>query len=215
MARSESAGTPVNNRLRSPCLMRSVCIWCSSLALSANAVLGATAQPNKPAPKNRDLEQSLFFDARPSAPDQSLAKFSEKKADAEAAFMQGLILEEDGDYDSALEAYTKSLQLDPGGNPQIAVRVANEYVKRENIPAALDLLKDLVKVRPDEIQAFLNLADIYLQQLGKPDLALPYAEQALRLAPDRLAPYQTLFEINFALNRNKIAAAILLRAQKF
>jgi len=104
--------------------------------------LGATAQPNKPAPKNRDPDQSLFFDARPSTPDQSLSKSSEKKADAEAAFMQGLILEEDGDYDSALEAYTKSLQLDPGGNPQIAIRVANEYVKREEVPTALDLLKD-------------------------------------------------------------------------
>jgi tetratricopeptide (TPR) repeat protein len=214
MARSESAGIPMNNRLRSSCLVRPFCLCFSGLALSASVALGTAAQPNKPALKNRDLEQSLFFDARPSAPDQALAKPSEKKADAEAAFMQGLILEEEGDYDSALEAYTKSLQLDPGGNPQIAIRVANEYVKRENIPSALDLLKDLVKVRPDEIQAFLNLADIYLQQLGKPDLALPYAEQALRLAPDRLAPYQTLFEINFALNRKKNAEAILQRAQK-
>jgi tetratricopeptide (TPR) repeat protein len=214
MARSESAGIPMNNRLRSSCLVRPFCLCFSGLALSASVALGTAAQPNKPALKNRDLEQSLFFDARPSAPDQALANPSEKKADAEAAFMQGLILEEEGDYDSALEAYTKSLQLDPGGNPQIAIRVANEYVKRENIPSALDLLKDLVKVRPDEIQAFLNLADIYLQQLKKPDLALPYAEQALRLAPDRLAPYQTLFEINFALNRKKNAEAILQRAQK-
>src|SRR5207253_643135 len=63
-------------------------------------------------------------------------------------------------------------------------------------------------------QAFLNLADIYLQQLRKPDLALPYAEQALRLALDRLAPYQTLFDINFALNRKKNAEVILQRAQK-
>jgi tetratricopeptide (TPR) repeat protein len=178
------------------------------------AAFGAIAQANTVSPKNRDLEQSLFFDVRPSAPDQSLSKPSEKKADAEAAFMQGLILEEDGDYDSALEAYTKSLQLDPGGDPQIAIRVANEYVKREEIPSAIDLLKDLIKVRPDEVQAFLNLADIYLQQLRKPDLALPYAEQASRLAPNRLAAYQALFEVYFALNRKKSAEAVLQRAQK-
>src|ERR1700730_2308725 len=175
MARSESAGTPVNNRLRSPCLVRSFCLWCSSLALTAGAVLGATAQPNKPAPKNRDPDQSLFFDTRPSTPDQSLSKSSEKKADAEAAFMQGLILEEDGDYDSALEAYTKSLQLDTGGNPQIAIRGGNEYVKSEQVPASPHRLKDLNKACPDELQALLTLADIYLQSLGKPDLALPYA----------------------------------------
>ena len=218
MARSESAGIAVSERLRSFCLVNQICDWSSSiaigLALVTGAISGATAQTNKAPPKNRDLEQSLFFDVRPSAPDQSLAKASEKKADAEAAFMQGLILEEDGEYDSALEAYTKSLQLDPGGNPQIAIRVANEYVKRENIPAALDLLKDLIKVRPDEVQAFLNLADIYLQQLRKPELALPFAEQALRLAPDRLAAYQTLFETYFSLNRKKNAESILQRAQK-
>jgi tetratricopeptide (TPR) repeat protein len=214
MTGSESASIPMNNRLRSSCSVHSFYLWCSSLALAASVAWDATAQTSKPTPKNRDLEQSLFFDVRPSAPDQSLSKFSERKADAEAAFMQGLILEEDGDYDSALTAYTKSLQLDPGGNPQIAIRVANEYVKREDFPSALDLLKDLVKVRPDQVQALLNLADIYLQRLGKADLALPYAEQALRLAPDRLAPYQAMFEINFALNRKKNAEAILQRAQK-
>jgi tetratricopeptide (TPR) repeat protein len=220
MARSESAGIAVSGLLRALCLVDQLCDWSWSrrvvigLALVTSAISGATAQTNKAPPKNRDLEQSLFFDVRPSAPDQSLSKASEKKADAEAAFMLGLILEEDGEYDSALDAYTKSLQLDPGGNPQIAIRVANEYAKREDIPAALDLLKDLIKVRPDEVQAFLNLANVYLQQLKKPDLALPFAEQALRLAPDRLAAYQTLFEVYFSLNRKKNAEAILQRAQK-
>ena len=184
------------------------------LVLITSAALGATGQPNKVPPKNRDLEESLFFDIRPSAPDQALSKPAEKKADAQAAFMQGLVFEEDGDYDSALESYTKSLQLDPGGNPAVAIRVANEYIKRGEIPSALDLLKDLIKVRPDEVQGFLNLADIYLQQLRKPDLALPFAEQALRLAPDRLTAYQTLFEIYFALNRKKSAETVLQRAQK-
>jgi tetratricopeptide (TPR) repeat protein len=221
MARSESASIPVRRRLRSLGLVhhlytsrRISVLGACALVLVASAAPGADVPASKAPAKNRDVEQSLFFDVRPSAPDQSLSKASERKADAEAAFMQGLILEEDGDYDSALDAYTKSLQLDPGGDPQIAIRVANEYVKREEIPSALDLLKDLVKVRPDEVQAFLNLADIYLRQLRKPDLALPYAEQALRLAPDRLAAYQTLFEVYLTLNRKKAAEAVLQRAQK-
>jgi tetratricopeptide (TPR) repeat protein len=208
MVRSESAGGSVSNGLRSLGLGA----W--ALMLTVSSAWAASVPANKTPAKNSDLEQSLFFDVRPSTPDQSLVKTSEKKADAEAAYMEGLILEEEGDYDSALDSYTKSLQLDPGGNPQIAIRVANEYIKREEIPSALDLLKDLIKVRPDEIQAFLNLADIYLQQLGKPDLALPYAEQALRLAPDRLSAYQTTFQVYFALNRKKSAEAVLQRAQK-
>jgi tetratricopeptide (TPR) repeat protein len=192
---------------------------CSSLgayllAFMTSAGLGAPVTANKTPPKNRDLEQGVIFDVHPSTPEQSLTKPFEQKADAEAAFMEGLILEDEGDYDAALESYTKSLQLDPGGNPQIAIRVANEHIKREEIPPAVDLLKDLIKARPGEVQAFLNLADIYLQQLRKPDLALPYAEQALRLAPDRLAVYQTVFEVYLALNRKKNAEATLQRAQR-
>jgi tetratricopeptide (TPR) repeat protein len=208
MSLSGSAFAWVGRRFRSSALIA------SSLTLMTSAGLGTSVPVNKMPLKYRYPEESVIFDLRASTPEQSLARPSEKKADAEAAFMEGLILEDEGDYDSALESYTRSLQLDPGGNPQIAIRVANEHIKREEIPPALDLLKDLIKARPEEVQGFLNLADIYLQQLRKPDLALPYAEQALRLAPDRLTAYQSVFEVYLALNRKKNAESILQRAQK-
>jgi tetratricopeptide (TPR) repeat protein len=208
MSLSGSAFAWVGRRFRSSALVA------SSLTLMTSAGLGTSVPVNKMPLKYRYPEESVIFDLRASTPEQSLARPSEKKADAEAAFMEGLILEDEGDYDSALESYTRSLQLDPGGNPQIAIRVANEHIKREEIPPALDLLKDLIKARPEEVQGFLNLADIYLQQLRKPDLALPYAEQALRLAPDRLTAYQSVFEVYLALNRKKNAESILQRAQK-
>ncbi len=100
--------------------------------------------------------------------------------------MEGLLLEEEGDYEEALTAYTRSLQLDPGGNPQLAVRVAHDYAKRGDVANGIDVLKDLAKARPNEPLAYLNLAYFYLKQLKKPELAVKYAEQAVRSRSEEL-----------------------------
>ena len=76
--------------------------------------------------------------------------------------MEGLLLEEQGDYEDALAAYTRSLQLDPGGNPQLAVRIAHDYAKRGDVANGIDLLKDLAKIRPNESAAYLTLSVPYI-----------------------------------------------------
>ena len=96
-----------------------------------------------PTPRYRSLEDTFYSDIRPATPEQQLAKSLEKKADAQASYMEGLLLEEEGDYEEALAAYTRSLQLDPGGNPQLAVRVAHDYAKRGDVANGIDVLKDL------------------------------------------------------------------------
>ena len=134
-----------------------------------------------PSPRYQSLEDTFYSDIRPATPQQQLPKSLEKKADAQAAYMEGLLLEEEGDYEEALAAYTRSLQLDPGGNPQLAVRIAHDYAKRGDIANGIDVLKDLAKARPNEPVAYLNLAYFYLKQLKKPELAVKYAEQAVRV----------------------------------
>jgi tetratricopeptide (TPR) repeat protein len=165
-------------------------------------------------PKYRSLEDTFYSDIRPATPDQLLPKSLEKKADAQAAFMEGLLLEEEGDYEAALGAYSRSLQLDPGGNPQLAVRIAHDYAKRGDVANGIDLLKDLAKARPRELLAYLNLAYFYLKQLKKPELAVKYAEQAVEVDPNNFTGYQTLFEVYLALNQKKEAEATLIKAQK-
>jgi tetratricopeptide (TPR) repeat protein len=179
---------------------------------------GAWAAPNTVPPKSvfklRNPDENVFSDLRPPAPDLELAKTTENKADAEAAFIQALLLEDEGDNDGALAAYTKALQLDPGADPDLAIRVAGEYANRDEIPNGIDLLKDLVKARPNDVQGLLALTDLYLRRLKKPYLAVSYAEQAIRIAPNQLDTYQSLFEVYLALKRKKDAEAILLRAEK-
>jgi tetratricopeptide (TPR) repeat protein len=198
--------------LRVPIGWFALTLLCFALAQGAWAAPDAT--PTKPAFKLRNPDENIFSDLRPAAPDLGLAKTTESKADAEAAFIQALLLEDDGDNDGALAAYTKALQLDPGADPDLAIRVAGEYANRDEIPNGIDVLKDLVKARPNEVQGLLALSDLYLRRLKKPYLAVSYAEQALKIAPNQLNTYQTLFEVYLALKRKKDAEAVLLRAQK-
>jgi tetratricopeptide (TPR) repeat protein len=165
-------------------------------------------------PKYRSLEDTFYSDIRPATPEQQLPKSLEKKADAQASYMEGLLLEEEGDYEDALAAYSRSLQLDPGGNPQLAVRIAHDYAKRGDIANGIDVLKDLAKARPREPLAYLNLAYFYLKQLKKPELAVKYAEQAVEIDPKNFAGYQMLFEVYMALKRKKDAESTLIKAQK-
>jgi tetratricopeptide (TPR) repeat protein len=185
-----------------------------SFALAHGTWAAPDAAPAKLALKLRNPDENIFSDLRPGAPDLGLAKTTENKADAEAAFIQALLLEDEGDNDGALAAYTKALQLDPGADPDLAIRVAGEYANRDEIPNGIDVLKDLVKARPNEVQGLLALSDLYLRRLKKPYLAVSYAEQALKIAPNQLNTYQTLFEIYLALKRKKDAEAVLLRAAK-
>ena len=199
-------------------LLRVATGWIAPTLLSFALAQGASSAPDaalpKPAFKLRDPDENVFSDLRPGAPDLGLAKTTESKADAEAAFIQALLLEDEGDTDGALAAYTKALQLDPGADPDLAIRVASEYANRDEIPNGIDVLKDLVKVRPNEVEGLLALSDLYLHRLKKPYLAVSYAEQALKIAPNQLNTYQTLFEVYLALKRKKDAEAVLLRAEK-
>ena len=165
-------------------------------------------------PIGRNLEESFYLDIRPAGPDQQLSKPLEKKADAQAAYMEGLLLEEQGDYEAALAAYSRCLQLDPGGNPQLAVRIAHDYAKRGDLAGGIDLLKDLAKARPDEPIAYLNLAYFYLNQLRKPNLALKYAQKVVEVDPQNFPGYEMLFDVYIALKQQKDAEATLQRAAK-
>src|ERR1700674_4908475 len=174
----------------------------------------AVASKADSVPRYRSLEDTFYSDIRSAAPDQQLPKSLEKKADAQASYMEGLLLEEEGDYEEALARDTRPLRLDPGGNPQFVVPIAHDYAKGGDIANGIDVLKDLAKARPREPLAYLNLAYFYLKQLKKPELAVKYAEQAVEVDPKNFAGYQMLFEVYMALKRKKDAESTLIKAQK-
>jgi tetratricopeptide (TPR) repeat protein len=182
-------------------------VFCSSATY-------ASAPTPRPPGRVRSFEQVFGVDIRSATPDQALTPNLEQKAEAEAAYMEGVALEDEGDLEGAFDAYNNALRLDPGGDPALAVRMANEFAKRDDVPTGINILKDLAKARPDDADAFIGLANFYFDLLKKPALAVGYAEQAMRLSGTNLDVYESLFNIYVALHRRHDAEALLQRAQK-
>ena len=121
--------------------------------------------------------------------------------------------EDNAETDKAFEGYKKTLNLDPG-NTDLAIRVAGELARRDDVIGGINLLKDSIKAAPRQPLPYLALAQIYSKYLHKSDLAIKFAATALELEPDELAPYFVLYELYTAGNQTKNASQLLDRAMK-
>ena len=81
------------------------------------------------------------------AKDLLLPVEEEKKSDALASFVDGLIAEENADGDRALEAFQKVLNLDPSYT-ELAVKVADQQARRGDVDQGIGTLKDAIKASP-------------------------------------------------------------------
>ncbi|HEY3897144.1 MAG TPA: tetratricopeptide repeat protein [Chthoniobacter sp.] len=159
-----------------------------------------------------------FADAFPSpprhvAPDLLLTKDEERKADALAAFSQGLVAEDNAEQEKMVEAYRKALELDPT-YAELAVKLAYELARRDDPSGGVQILKDTIKAAPKEAVPYIYLSQLYAKDLKKPEVGLKYAEQALALAPDNFAAYLAVYEIDVAMGQTKKAEQLLDRAAK-
>ncbi len=119
----------------------------------------------------------------------------------------------DGESEKALAAFQRVLNIDPG-EIDLATRVAYLLTQQGDYPRAIDILKDAVKAQPKEPEPYLQLAYIYAKYLKKMDPAIEYAEQAIKLAPNDIAGYQRLAEVQLAAREHKGAMRTLDRAAK-
>ncbi len=147
----------------------------------------------------------------PAAPDMLLTKEEERKAEAFAAFTQGVLAEDTSDNDAALAAYRRSLELDPA-NTELAARVA--FMLRDDPSTAIQILKDTIKAAPKEPLPLVYLSQIYSKKLKKADLALKYAEQALALDENYLPAYRAVFGLLSGQHQVAKAEQLLQRAAK-
>ena len=185
----------------------------------------APATPAAPTPKPHRApangsgapppETAVVFDDayRPPAKDLLLGLDGERKAEAVARFMHGLMLEDTADADKAEDEYLKALNLDPG-NADLSVKVAWDDLRRGDTPAAINLLKDTIKAAPKQSQPYIALAYLYFNNLNKPDLAQKYVQQALDIDPNNILAYEYLKEIYKATNQAAKIPALLERAAK-
>ncbi len=150
---------------------------------------------------------------RPPAKDLLLNADGEHKAEADARFINGLLLEEVAETDRATEEYGKALALDPA-NVELAIKVAWEYLRRGDTPGAVDLLRNTAKAAPKSARIPLALANIYYNNLNKVDQALKYSQQALELDPANISCYEYLRDLYKATGQAQKIPALLDRAAK-
>src|SRR5438876_1302963 len=147
------------------------------------------------------------------ASDLALRAGGERKAGALTHFVEGMVFEENGELDRALEAYRKVLNVDPG-QAQLAARVAGLLIQDDDFPQAIDVLKDAIKANPNNAEPYQQLAFIYARYLKKTDQAIDYANRAIALNPADVEAYQRLVEIEIAAGQEKKALEALDRATK-
>jgi len=184
---------------------------------TASAMSARGPRPSPPpirsAPAGTKIErQDDSFSLKP-APDLALRPEGERKAGAFAHFVEGMVFEEAGEMDKALEAYRKVLNVDPGQS-KLASRVAVLLIQQEDFPQAIDVLKDAIKANPSDAEPYHQLAFIYAKYLKKTDQAVDYANRAIALNPRDIEAYQRLCEIELAAGHEQKALDALERATK-
>ena len=192
-------------------------VFTLAIFVAANIAYGQApkATPAKTARSHRSKQvarQDDSINPKP-VPDLALRAQGAHKADALAHFVQGMAFEENGEMDRALEAYRKVLDVDPGQS-QLAARVAALLIQQEDFPQAIDVLKDAIKVNPNNAEPYQQLAFVYWRYLKRTDQAIDYANRAIALNPQDVEGYQRLVEIELAAGQEKKALEVLDRAAK-
>ena len=168
---------------------------------------GASATP---APESAVVYDDAYH---PPAKDLLLGLDGERKAEAVARFMHGLMLEDSNGAEEPMAEYLKSLALDPA-NVELSVSVSQDYLRRGDVPAAISLLKDTIKAAPKSAEPELALAYVYFTSQNKSDAALKAAAQALELDPNNVLAYVYLRIIYLATDQSAKIPPLLERAAK-
>jgi tetratricopeptide (TPR) repeat protein len=208
-SKRKTAATPVPKSAATPKaeVKKSV----SSTPSPVRRVLPSTPEPEASDP----LAEGEFADAHPgnnaAAPDLALHEQGARKAEALAWWAQATLAGDAAETDVEIAGYRRTLALDPGFT-ELAVKLAFELTRRNDVPGAIQVLKDTAKAAPKEPLPLIYLSQLYAKQLKKFDFALKYAEQALALAPDDFQAHNALYELHTSAGQPKKAEEALARA---
>ena len=146
--------------------------------------------------------------ARPAVLEES----ADRRAESMARVATGMIVAEN-DPDESFRNYRRALDLDPS-NVSLSQEIARVHLQHEEVPEALAVLKDALKLNPKSASLALRIAGIYVVSLRKFEPAERYARQALEADPDGIEPYQMLYSIYRADGRPAEAASLLQEAAR-
>jgi len=143
---------------------------------------------------------------------KSLDEKDEHRAEAIARYASGILL----GVHEGFSDFEKSIDADPS-NADLALRLANDYVREGKISRALETLQRSAEASPPGItqaSLLLAIANIQYTYLDNADKALELIKRAEALAPDDFVAADLAIRIYRATGRNAEIRTLLTRLEK-
>jgi len=123
-----------------------------------------------------------------------------ESTDAESRYQAGLNLLRKGEINKAAEAFKSAIRSRPDFvDAHYALGVALSRMDREHWPAAVDQLLEVLRLKPDHVDARVDLSSILALE-GDSSAAAAQLEQAIRLAPENPDLYVLLGKAQYESN---------------
>ena len=119
-----------------------------------------------------------------------LASFLVKAQDTEQWRQKGYDAKENGDYDTAIDYYAKTLKVQPG-DYDARLALARLYLKTEDYKKAENLFSKIYHNNHTDVEALSGLGDVYLMT-DKLDKSVAMFQKAIALLPDNVPLYLKL-----------------------
>lgn len=140
---------------------------------------------------------------------------------AETEFAEGARLEEQGEYDAAIERYHKALSMDPMHQPSL-VGLGNGHLAKREYDRAIEFYRRALSLYEDDPKALNNLAHTLWATGDKLDEAKRHADRAVQIYSERLdtlknieatrggmgASVDSLSEVRRRINESRIELAL-------
>jgi tetratricopeptide (TPR) repeat protein len=136
----------------------------------------------------------------------------EDRVEANARFAAGVTYELRGDRAQALKEFHLAARAD-WANEQLVSDVARRLLADRQADQAVEILTRCAGTRDSTANLHLLLALAY-REAGQPAKAITAAREAVRRAPQHIAPYQNLVQLHLAEKRPQEARKILEEAVK-
>lgn len=95
-----------------------------------------------------------------------------------------------GEYDKSLEAYRKSLAINPKGKMPLQ-NIAITYIYKKEYQKAIDAYADLDKIYPGDPEVYYGAGVIYFNNLNDNEKALDNICKAYKIYNEQKSPYRT------------------------